>query len=108
MFDMDRQITLRGTLKELQWTNPHIWLQVVVRDAETGQEVEWSIEGASPNMLRRRGWTRNSVAVGAEVELVVFPVKVGGKPNTGSLSSLKADGKPIFNRQDGPQEDAGR
>ena len=42
MFDQTKETTLNGTLKELQWTNPHIWVQVMVKDPATGQDVEWT------------------------------------------------------------------
>ncbi len=51
MSDNKKETTLNGKLKELQWTNPHIWVQVTVPDPATGKEVEWSIEGGSPNNL---------------------------------------------------------
>jgi hypothetical protein len=98
MFDMDKNVTLEGTVKELQWTNPHIWLQLVVKDA-TGQDVEWSIEGASPNMLVRAGWTRHSLKAGDRATVVVHPVKTGGKGNSGSLASVTIDGKRILGGQ---------
>ena len=54
MFDDDKVVELNGTIKEVQWTNPHIWIQVVVDN--NGQKSEWSIEGGSPNTLSRNGW----------------------------------------------------
>ncbi len=59
MFDQTKETTLNGKLKELQWTNPHIWVQVMAPDPATGKDVEWSIEGGSPNNLARKGWSRN-------------------------------------------------
>src|SRR6478736_7045110 len=52
MFDNQKNVTLEGTVKEFQWTNPHSWIQLVVKDA-SGKEDEWSIEGGSPNGLSR-------------------------------------------------------
>lgn len=103
MFDMTRSITLEGTITELQWTNPHIWVQILVRDAETGEAVEWSIEGAGATMLSRRGWTRGLVKPGDKAVIVVHPVKVGGKGNTGSLGSLTVNGQEIFRGQNTDQ-----
>ncbi len=54
MFDNAKEQTLEGTVKEFQWTNPHAWVQLMVKDAQ-GTLVEWSIECASPNGLRRQG-----------------------------------------------------
>ncbi|GIT15252.1 MAG: hypothetical protein CM1200mP36_10080 [Gammaproteobacteria bacterium] len=55
MFDRERTVELTGTVKEFQWTNPHIWIQVLVPTAGGGVE-EWSIEGGVPNRLFRAGW----------------------------------------------------
>ncbi len=49
MFDDEKVVELNGTIKEVQWTNPHIWIQVVVDN--NGQKTEWSLEGGSPNSL---------------------------------------------------------
>ncbi len=63
MFDRTKVETIKGTVKEYQWTNPHVWIQLVVRDPQ-GQAVEWSIEGAGPNMLYRQGWDNNTFKAG--------------------------------------------
>ena len=96
MFDHARMITINGIVKEVQWTNPHIWVQVLVKNPATGQDVEWSIEGASPNALSRQGWSRNSLKAGDQVEVVIHPLKNGD--NGGSLIRISVDGKPIGSR----------
>jgi hypothetical protein len=98
MFDMDKSVTLDGTVKDVQWTNPHIWVQLVVKDA-SGKEAEWSIEGNSPNMLVRAGWTRHALNVGDHAVAVVHPLKNGDKGNSGSLASMVANGQKIFGGQ---------
>lgn len=103
MFDMDKSVTLEGTVKEVQWTNPHIWLQLLVKDAATGKEVEWSIEGASPNMLSRAGWTRHSLNSGDRAVVVLHPVKEGGKGYSGSLAAVTVNGKKILGGQNPAQ-----
>ncbi|MEQ1580701.1 MAG: DUF6152 family protein [Steroidobacteraceae bacterium] len=76
IFNRDVQVTLTGTVKEFQWTNPHVFIQLVVKNAE-GVDEEWSIEGASPNMLFRSGWTNQSFKPGDKVTLVVNPLRDG-------------------------------
>jgi len=93
MFDNKKEMTLEGTLKELQWTNPHIWVQVMVPDPATGKEVEWSIEGGSPNNLSRRGWSRNAMKPGDKVVVLIHPLK-NGEPG-GSLMKITVNGKTI-------------
>ena len=76
MFDRSRTVTLSGAVKDWQWVNPHTWLQLTVRDG-SGTEVEWSIEGRSPNVLSRRGWTKSLLTQGDKVSVVIYPLKSG-------------------------------
>ncbi len=93
MFDQTKETTLTGTLKELQWTNPHIWVQVMAKDPATGQEVEWSIEGGSPNNLARKGWSRNVMKAGDSVVIVIHPLKNGD--HGGSLVKVTVNGQTL-------------
>jgi hypothetical protein len=76
MFDMTKDVVLQGDVKEFQWTNPHIWVQVLVKDAE-GKPAEWSIEGGSPSILSRQGWSKRSLKAGDTVTLTVHPMRDG-------------------------------
>jgi hypothetical protein len=93
MFDNKAEKTLTGTVKELQWTNPHIWVQVLVKDPATGKDVEWSIEGGSPNNLARRGWSRNVMKAGDQIVIVIHPLKNGD--TGGSLVKVTVNGQTI-------------
>jgi hypothetical protein len=93
MFDQTQTKTLVGTVKQVQWTNPHIWVQVLVKDAKTGQPVEWSIEGGSPNVLNRQGWKRNSMKEGDAIEITIHPLKDG--TNGGSMMKVLINGQPL-------------
>jgi len=92
MFDTNREVTLDGTVKEFQWTNPHTWVQLLVKDS-AGKEVEWSIEGSSPNNLARFGWTRNSLRTGDHVQAVIHPLKDGSIG--GSLVKITVNGQVV-------------
>lgn len=94
-FDMNKTVTLEGTVKEFQWTNPHVWIQLMVMDPATGKEVEWSIESDSPNMLKRRGWTRKSLQPGDKAMALVHPQKLGDNITTGALEKLTVNGQPV-------------
>jgi hypothetical protein len=93
-FDMNRTVTLAGTVKEYQWTNPHVWIQLVVTDPASGAETEWSIESDSPNMLSRRGWSRHSVKAGDAAVAVIHPTKIKSD-NSGALESLAVNGERV-------------
>jgi uncharacterized protein DUF6152 len=92
-FDQTKETTLVGTIKEVQWTNPHIWVQVLVKNPATGDVVEWSIEGGSPNGLSRQGWKRSTLNAGDPVEIVIHPLKDGS--NGGSLVRVSVNGKVV-------------
>ena len=93
MFDNGRNMTIEGTVKEFQWTNPHLWVQLMVKDKATGKEVEWSIEGGSPNGMRRQGWARTSLKPGDPAKIIIHPLK-DGSPG-GSLVSAFVKGEEI-------------
>ena len=78
MFDSEQTVELSGTVKEFQWTNPHIWIQVSVVSAD-GAAVEWSIEGGVPNRLFRSGWRPTSFEPGDAVTILARPMLDGGK-----------------------------
>jgi len=75
MFDPSKTTEVTGTVKELQWTNPHIWIQVNVE--KTGAKEEWSFEGGSPNSLSRSGWKKSSFVPGQKVTIRYNPMRDG-------------------------------
>jgi hypothetical protein len=93
MFDKDKEVTLVGEVKDFQWTNPHVWLQLVTQ-GDASQPVEWSIEMASVNILAREGWKRTSFKPGDKVTIVIHPLRDGS--HGGSLiRATTADGTTI-------------
>jgi hypothetical protein len=93
MFDDTKVIELSGTVKTLQWANPHIWLQVIV--AADGAETEWSIEGGSPNTLSRQGWRSTTFKPGDAVTVRVNPMKDGTPAGLFVGAKLATDGRTI-------------
>ena len=67
MFDKTKVIEVTATVREFQWTNPHIWIEISIQN-EDGEQEEWSIEGIGPNTLFRKGWRPNSFKPGDVVE----------------------------------------
>ena len=72
MFDQSRQVTVTGTVKEFQWTNPHAFIEVVDASGKL-----WSVEMNSPNNLRRQGWQRLALKPGDKVTVVLNPLRDG-------------------------------
>lgn len=73
-------VTLKGTVAEFRWANPHVILYIDVKD-KNGNTVRWALEGNSIVNWTRRGYNRTSVKVGQEVTAVVYPSKVPNTPN---------------------------
>ena len=95
MFDRDKQVTIKGTVKEFQWTNPHVFIQIMVPGAD-GAPQEWSVEGGPPNMLFRQGWVATTFKPGDNVTLVINPLKAGGRGGNFVFGTLP-DGKTVGN-----------
>lgn len=93
MFDLGKNVTVEAVIKEVQFTNPHVWLQILVRD-DKGVETEWSIESGAPGMMLRNGWKPSTLKPGDKVTLTMHPLR-NGNPG-GSLVSVKVpDGRTL-------------
>jgi hypothetical protein len=75
-FDNSKTLEVQGVVKELQWTNPHVWLDLIVTNAAGAQEV-WNFEGQPTNAMMRHGWKHDSVKTGDKVTVTVHPLKSG-------------------------------
>jgi Family of unknown function (DUF6152) len=78
MFDSSQLVTLEGTVKEFQWTNPHAWIHLLVPDGE-GPPVHWAIEMNGPSGLVREGWYPKTLTPGMKVKVVIHPLRDGKK-----------------------------
>lgn len=85
MFDPAKDVVLQGTVKGVQITNPHSWIQLMVPAAD-GTSTEWSIEMASPGILLRQGFKRSSIKVADRLVIKIHPLR-DGRP-AGLLVSL--------------------
>jgi hypothetical protein len=90
VFNMETEISITGTVKEVQWTNPHIWIWVDVAD-ESGAVVTWGLEGMSPNFLARRGWGRTTLQPGDEITVSLRPLR-SGEPGGMFMQTTTPDG----------------
>ena len=90
-FDMANQKTVTGTVKQVEWTNPHTWIWLDVPN-DQGVVEAWGFEGMSPNFLARRGWTRTTLKTGDRITISYRPLKDGSKGGM-FLSTKLADGR---------------
>lgn len=79
MFDRSRTVTLQGTVKEVQWANPHTWIQLIVNGDSSADATEWGIEAGSPNMMVRQGWKSQTLKAGDKVSVQAHPMLDGRK-----------------------------
>lgn len=92
MFDAQKSVELKGTVREFQWTNPHCWIQVVV--AAGNRPIEWSVQMGPTASLYRGGWRPGTLKPGDKITLVVHPMRdssAGGM----FMSAVSADGRPL-------------
>jgi hypothetical protein len=94
MFDDKATVTLSGTVKEFQWTNPHCWIQVMVPAAQGGDAVEWSVEMGAPFEVFRTGLRPGTIKPGDRITVVIHPMRDGSRAGL-FMSATSADGKPI-------------
>ena len=93
MFDPVKQVTLKGTIKEFIFTNPHVTSLITVTD-DKGQAVDWNIEAASTQALVRSGWRKSSLKFGDKVTIVGRPLK-DGRPGAQLVQAILADGTEL-------------
>lgn len=86
MYEPTKTLTLKGTVKTFQWTNPHVVVWILVPAAGGVGAQEWSLETTSPGVLTRAGWTRQSLKAGDRVSVEFSPLRDGS--HGGGLNSV--------------------
>jgi hypothetical protein len=105
-FDVSKPIHFTGTVTKVELVNPHTWIHVDTK-GPNGQVTSWMIEAGTPNVLLRRGFTKNSVPAGSEVVVDGFAAKDGSNRGSGRDLTLP-DGRKLFigaTGSEGPPED---
>jgi hypothetical protein len=93
-YDVKKPVTLKGTVTNVEWTNPHARFYLDVKD-DSGKVSNWNFELASPNVLVRQGWSRHSLKVGDSVTVEGSQAKDGSQMANARTVTL-ADGKKVF------------
>ena len=76
-FDANKPVKFeKAVVRKMEWVNPHAWIHVEVKDP-SGKVEQWAVEGAAPNALTRRGWTKNSLPIGIDITIEGFQAKDG-------------------------------
>ena len=73
-FDANKPVTFKGTISKMEWTNPHVWLHLDVKNKDGSIET-WAFEAGTPNVLFRRGFTKESLKIGTEIVVDGYQAK---------------------------------
>jgi hypothetical protein len=93
-FDANKPVHFEGTVTKMEWTNPHVWLHLDVKKPDGGVE-NWAFEAGTPNVLFRRGFTKESLLPGTKVIVDGYQAKNGLKRANGRDLTFP-DGKKLF------------
>jgi hypothetical protein len=101
-FDINKPVTLTGTVTQMEWINPHAWIHIDVKGPD-GKITSWMVEGGSPNILLRRGFTKHSLETGTEIVITGYQAKSGENRANGANITFR-DGKRLFLGGSNPDE----
>ena len=93
-YDGSKPVKVTGTVTKVEWTNPHIWFYVDVKD-ETGKVTNWGFSGGAPGILQRRGISRTAMKIGDVVVVEGFRARDGSNNASGGSVTF-ADGRRVF------------
>jgi hypothetical protein len=94
-FDANKTKDLQGIVTKVEWTNPHVWIYLNVRDEDSGQTANWGVELGPPHLLQRRGWRRNSLQIGTQIEVDGFLARNGSdRINARNVTLSSTGGAP--------------
>jgi hypothetical protein len=94
-FDAKQPVTLTGTVTKVEWTNPHVWFYIDVKDSN-GKVTNWGMEMGGPNGLLRAGWTRNSMKPGDVVTVDGFKARSGDPIGNATSVVMASTGQKLF------------
>jgi Family of unknown function (DUF6152) len=87
MFDRDHQVDLEGVVQEFRFVNPHTFIYLTVKQ-DDGSTVTWSLEGQSPSLLVRDGWTSKTLKAGDELKMRIAPLRSGAPGGAWAASQI--------------------
>src|SRR5438105_11656678 len=94
-FDRNKPVSFTGTVKKVEWMNPHIYTHIEAKDA-TGKTVVYEVEGGAPNALFRNGWRADTLKPGETVNVTGSRAKSENSMRVGNATITKADGSRVF------------
>ena len=95
-FDSSKRVTLTGTVTKIEWTNPHCYFYIDVKNEESGKIENWALEMGNPNALLRLGWTRNSLKLGDSITVEGSRARDGSLHANARSMVLTSTGQRLF------------
>ena len=94
-FDADKPVKLTGIVTNVEWTNPHVWFYINVKDEATGKVTNWGAEMGPPHGLQRSGWRRETLKIGESVTVDGFMARNGeNRMNARTVTLTATGGRP--------------
>jgi hypothetical protein len=94
-FDGDKPQSLTGIVTKVEWTNPHVWIYLNVKDDATGEVTNWGAEMGPPHGLQRNGWRRDTLQIGTEISVAGFLARNGSsRVNARTVTVTATGGRP--------------
>jgi primosomal replication protein N len=93
-FDANKPVTLRGVVTKVEWTNPHVWFYLNVKNDKTGETENWGFEMGGVRQLQQQGWNRNTIQIGSELIVDGFLARNGSR-NVNSKNVTLTNGQKL-------------
>lgn len=94
-YDSEKPVSLNGYVTKVEWFNPHVYFYVDVENPETGKIENWGVEMGPPHMLQNRGWKKNSMQIGDEVNVEATRARDGSFTANARSVKLAATGETL-------------
>jgi len=94
-YNYSQAVTMEGTVSAFFWTNPHMYIQIMVRDA-AGKEVKWAIECGTPNINVRHGWKESDIKPGDNIKVKIHPLRRANAAGGTLMLVTLADGRMLY------------
>jgi DNA/RNA endonuclease YhcR with UshA esterase domain len=101
-YDLEKPVKVQGTVTKVEWSNPHIWFYVDVKNPD-GSVTNWGFSGGAPGVLQRRGISRTAMKPGDVVKVEGFRAKDGSSNGSGNTVTFE-DGRRVFTAMEGFQQ----
>jgi len=101
-YDLEKPVKVQGTVTRVEWSNPHIWFYVDVKNPD-GSVTNWGFSGGAPGVLQRRGISRTAMKPGDVVKVEGFRAKDGSTNGSGNTVTFE-DGRRVFTAMEGFQQ----